>query len=105
MAHKLMSFHIDDDKLLKKYKTIWAKIEDLKNLELNALLVYDDRYTKIFLKFVGILMRCVGKIPRLNVVGKFGLFYHKKMKSRILSICSPTEIKLLQVVTPFKEVI
>ena len=58
-----------------------------------------------FLKFVGILMRYVGKIPRLNVVGKFGLFYHKKMKSRILSICSPTEIKLLQVVTPFKEVI
>ena len=30
--NKLMSFHIDDEKLLKKYKTIWTKIEDfLKN--------------------------------------------------------------------------
>ena len=25
---KLTSFHIDDDKLLEKYKTIWTKIED-----------------------------------------------------------------------------
>ena len=24
----LMSFHIDDDKILEKYKTIWTKIED-----------------------------------------------------------------------------
>ena len=28
-------------------KTIWTKIEDLKNIELNALPVYDDRYVKI----------------------------------------------------------
>ena len=28
--NKLMSFHIDDDRLLVKYKTIWSKIEDLK---------------------------------------------------------------------------
>ena len=27
-----MSFHIDDEKLLEKYKTIWAKTEDLKIL-------------------------------------------------------------------------
>ena len=25
--NKLMSFHIDDDNLLEKYKTIWVKIE------------------------------------------------------------------------------
>ena len=25
---KLMSFRIDDEKLLEKYKTIWTKIED-----------------------------------------------------------------------------
>ena len=25
---------IDDEKLLEKYKTIWTKIEDLKNIEL-----------------------------------------------------------------------
>ena len=38
-----MSFRIDDDKLLEKYKTISSKIEDLKNIELS---VYDNRYTK-----------------------------------------------------------
>ena len=31
---------------MEKYKTIWIKIEDLKNIELNALQVYDDRYIK-----------------------------------------------------------
>ena len=44
--NKLMSFRIDDEKLLEKYKAIWTKIEDLKNIELNALPVYDDRYIK-----------------------------------------------------------
>ena len=29
---KLMSFYIDDKKLLQKHKTIWTKIEDLKKL-------------------------------------------------------------------------
>ena len=32
-----ISFRIDDEKLLEKYKAIWTKIEDLKNIELNAL--------------------------------------------------------------------
>ena len=32
--NKLLSFHIDDDKLLETYKTIWIKIKDLKNVEL-----------------------------------------------------------------------
>ena len=41
-----MSFHIDDEKLLEKYKAIWTKIEDLKNIKLNALPVCDDRYIK-----------------------------------------------------------
>ena len=27
---KLMSFRIDDEKLLEKFKAIWTKIEDLK---------------------------------------------------------------------------
>ena len=31
-----------------------------------------------FLKFVGILTKCVGKISWHNVVDKFGVFYHKK---------------------------
>ena len=41
-----MSFLMDGDKLLKRYKTIWIKIEDLTNFVLNALPVYDDRYIK-----------------------------------------------------------
>ena len=41
-----MSFHIDDKELLEKYKAIWTKIEDFKNIELNALPVYDNRYIK-----------------------------------------------------------
>ena len=39
--NKLMSFRIDHQKLLEKYKAIWSKIEDLKNTELNALPVCD----------------------------------------------------------------
>ena len=44
--NKLMSFHIHDEKLLGKYKATWTKIENLKNIQLNALPVYDDRYIK-----------------------------------------------------------
>ena len=29
---KLMSFCIDDEKLLEKYKAVWTKIEDLKSI-------------------------------------------------------------------------
>ena len=41
-----MSFRIDDEKLLEKYKALWTKIEGLKNIKLNALPVYDDKYIK-----------------------------------------------------------
>ena len=44
--NKLISFGIDDEKLLNEYKAIWIKIEDLKNIKLNTLPVYDDRYIK-----------------------------------------------------------
>ena len=44
--NKLMSFRIDDKKLLEKYKAIWSKIEGLKNIKLNTLAVYDDKYIK-----------------------------------------------------------
>ena len=43
---KLISFHMDDEKLLEQYKTIWTKIKDLKNIELNGLPIYNDRYIK-----------------------------------------------------------
>ena len=45
-----MTFCIDDNKLLEKYKTIWTKIEDLKNIELYDLPDYDDRYIKAKIK-------------------------------------------------------
>ena len=37
---------LNDEKLLEKYKSIWTKIEGLKNIELNALPDYHNRYIK-----------------------------------------------------------
>ena len=51
--YKIMSFRIDNENLLEKYKTIWTKIEDLKNNDMNALLVYDNRYIKTKLRTYG----------------------------------------------------
>ena len=48
-----MSLDIDDNMLLEKYKVIWTKIEDLKDIELNALPVYDNRYTKTKIRKYG----------------------------------------------------
>ena len=52
-----MSFRIDDEKLLEKYKAICTKIEDLKNIELNALPVNDlssyNRYIKTKIRTYG----------------------------------------------------
>ena len=42
----MISFRIDDQKLLQKYKAISTKIEIKKKKKLNALPVYDDRYIK-----------------------------------------------------------
>ena len=44
--YKLIPFGIDDEKLLKNCKAIWTKIEDLKNIEPNALPANHDRYVK-----------------------------------------------------------
>ena len=41
-----MSFGIDGEKLLEKYKAVWNKVEALKIIEVNALPVHDDRYIK-----------------------------------------------------------
>ena len=48
-----MSLRIDDDKVLEKYKTIWTKIEDLRNIKLIALLVYDDKFIKTKIRTYG----------------------------------------------------
>ena len=49
-GNKLMRFRIGDEKLLEKFKAIWNKIDDLKNIKLNTLPVYDDRYIKTKIK-------------------------------------------------------
>ena len=46
-----MFFRIDDEKLLEKYKAIWT--EDLKDIELNVLSVYDNRYIKTKIRTYG----------------------------------------------------
>ena len=44
--NKLIYYCIDNEKLLEKYKAIWTKSKDFKNIQLNILSVYDDRYIK-----------------------------------------------------------
>ena len=44
--NKLKSFGVDDDNLLKKYKSITSKIRQLKGVRLTALPVHDDKYYK-----------------------------------------------------------
>ena len=51
--NKLMYLGINHEKVLEKYKAIWTKFEGLKNIELNTLAVYDDRYIKIKIKTYG----------------------------------------------------
>ena len=48
--NKFIPFRIDDEKLLEKYKAIWTKTEVIKNIDSNALPVYDDRYLKMKIK-------------------------------------------------------
>ena len=58
-----MSFRIDDEKLLGKFKAIWTKIQGLRNIKLNTLSVYAGRYIdpkvktygdKVFTNFRGL---------------------------------------------------
>ena len=53
--NRLISLCIDDEKLSEKHKTIWTKIENLKYIILDALLVYDSRCKKVKIKPLGIL--------------------------------------------------
>ena len=48
-SNKLMFIPIDDETLLEKYKTIWTKIEDLKNFVLKGLPVYDIHMVIMFI--------------------------------------------------------
>ena len=51
-------------KLSEKYKTIWIKIENLKNIELNTLPFYDDRYIKTEIRVYG--DKVYTRFPGLN---------------------------------------
>ena len=51
--NKLMSLGVDDQNLLEKYKAIWTKIQDLKNIKLNALPVYEVKYIKTKIRTYG----------------------------------------------------
>ena len=51
MEITIMSFRIDDKNLSDKYKAIWTKIEELKNIELKALPAYDY---KVYTNFRGL---------------------------------------------------
>ena len=44
---------LDDDRLLEKYEASWTKIQDLQNIETNALPVYDNRYIKTKIRKYG----------------------------------------------------
>ena len=51
--NKFMSFCRGYKKLLEENKTIWTKIEELNNIELNDLPFYDDKYIKTKTKTFG----------------------------------------------------
>ena len=42
----MITFHINVEKLLEKYKTIWTNIDDIASIKLNTLSVYDGRSIK-----------------------------------------------------------
>ena len=84
--NKLMSFLIDDEKLLEKYKTIWTKIEDL-NIDLNALLVFDDRYVKTKIRTYSdkVYKMCQKIIKNENLLQSFLLILYLFTKTNISS--------------------
>ena len=43
----MLCLRIDEDTLFEKYKAIWTNIEALKEIELDVLPAYNDRYIKI----------------------------------------------------------
>ena len=62
----LLSFHIDGQKLLEKYKAIWTKFKDFKNIELNTLPIYGDRYVKTKIRTYG--SKVYTNFPGLNIL-------------------------------------
>ena len=54
-SYKTMSFKVSDNKLLKKYKKIWEKVDNLLNIEFDSKPVYGDKdkYIKTKIKTYG----------------------------------------------------
>ena len=46
-----MSFRLDDEKLLEKYKTIWTKIGDLKCFNILLQYIQKNQSKNIVIKF------------------------------------------------------
>ena len=63
----MTSFHINDERLLETYKAIWTKIEDLKQIKLNASPVYDDRYIKSKIRTYGDTNFCGLNEPEVDI--------------------------------------
>ena len=85
-----MYFRINDEKLLEKYKAIWTKIEDLKNIELNALQVYDDRYIKTKIRTYSDKVYtnfCVLNVPENDIECK-------SFQSFLLTLCFYTKTNI-----------
>ena len=56
--------------------------------------VWECNTPPTYLKFVGILTKCIGKISSPNVVGKFGVFYHKKRNAEFYQYQVPQKPNL-----------
>ena len=54
-SNKTMPFKVSDDKLLKKYNTIWERVDNLLNIEFDSEPVYGDvdKYIKTKIKMYG----------------------------------------------------
>ena len=63
----LMTFCINYEELLQKYQAIWTKIEDLKNIKLNALPVHDHRYIKTKIRTYSNKVYANFILPEVNI--------------------------------------
>ena len=80
--------------LLGTYFNICRRIKVINQKNMSKGVSSDGRGgcntpSPIFFKFVSILTKCVGKIYWPNVVGKFGVFYHKKRNAGLYQYLVP----------------
>ena len=88
--NEFTSFCIDDEMLLEKYKTVWTKIEDLKNIELNdlpAMMIDIKKPNKNIQEYYIILTlvasMCQKMIKNANLLQLFLLILYLYMKTNI----------------------